>query len=126
MITIEAYTPEWSHIVQDLGPRPRKALGDVALRIDHIGSTPIPGLAAKPINIQISVAAFDPMKPYRLPLEDLGFQYRDKNLEMTQRTVSRISHVSGNHGRVFDQPHRMARSSAAASRCVCPVAPIPV
>jgi len=35
----------------------RAALGEVALRIDHIGSTAVPGLVAKPIiDVQISVA----------------------------------------------------------------------
>ena len=69
-----------------LASRIRSALGPVALRIDHIGSTSIPGLAAKSIiDIQISVDAFDPMEPYCIPLESLGFQYRDKNPELTKR-----------------------------------------
>jgi len=69
-----------------LASRIRSAIGPVALRIDHIGSTSIPGLAAKPIiDIQISVAGFDPMEPYCTPLESLGFQYRDSNPELTKR-----------------------------------------
>jgi GrpB-like predicted nucleotidyltransferase (UPF0157 family) len=69
-----------------LGAKLRQAIGPVALRIDHIGSTSISGLAAKPIiDIQLSVHEFDPMAPYRLPLEKLGFQYRDKNPELTKR-----------------------------------------
>jgi GrpB-like predicted nucleotidyltransferase (UPF0157 family) len=36
------------------------------ITIDHIGSTSIPDLVAKPIiDIQISVSAFEPMEPYR-------------------------------------------------------------
>jgi GrpB-like predicted nucleotidyltransferase (UPF0157 family) len=53
--------------------RLRSALGDVALRIDHIGSTSIPGLDAKPIiDIQISVAALELVATFREPLEALG------------------------------------------------------
>jgi GrpB-like predicted nucleotidyltransferase (UPF0157 family) len=54
--------------------RIRAALGDVALRIDHHGSTAVPGLAAKPIiDIQISVARLQPMDAYASALEQLGY-----------------------------------------------------
>jgi len=64
----------------------RSALGDVALRIDHIGSTAVPGLDAKPIiDIQISVADFDPLDAFRLPLEGIGYVFRSDNPERTKR-----------------------------------------
>ena len=65
---------------------PGHALGPVALRIDHIGSTSVPGLVAKPvIDIQISVADFEPLDAYRLPLERLGYIFRADNPERTKR-----------------------------------------
>ena len=86
MVTIEEYNREWQRVFRELGPRIRSAIGPAAIRIDHIGSTSIPGLAAKPIiDIQVSVEVFDPMEPYRLPLEALGFEYRDSNPELTKR-----------------------------------------
>lgn len=86
MITVEEYSPDWPHMFRNLASRIRSAIGPAATRIDHIGSTSIPGLAAKPIiDIQISVASFDPMEPYRLPLESLGFEYRVANPELTKR-----------------------------------------
>ncbi|MGH2890285.1 MAG: GrpB family protein, partial [Solirubrobacteraceae bacterium] len=39
--------------------RVRRALGDRALRVEHIGSTAVPGLAAKPI-VDMLVAVADP------------------------------------------------------------------
>ncbi len=85
-ITIDEYNSEWPRMFRDLASRIRSAIGPAAIRIDHIGSTSIPGLAAKPIiDIQISVASFEPMEPYRRPLETLGFEYRDKNPELTKR-----------------------------------------
>jgi GrpB-like predicted nucleotidyltransferase (UPF0157 family) len=58
----------------------------VALRIDHIGSTSIPGLAAKPIiDIQISVATLEPLDSFRDPLEALGYVFRVDNSERTKR-----------------------------------------
>jgi GrpB-like predicted nucleotidyltransferase (UPF0157 family) len=61
-------------------------LGDVALRIDHIGSTSVPGLAAKPIiDVQISVLSFQPLEAFKQPLERLGYIYRADNAERTKR-----------------------------------------
>jgi GrpB-like predicted nucleotidyltransferase (UPF0157 family) len=58
----------------------------VALRIDHIGSTAVAGLAAKPvIDVQISVAAFEPIEAFKDPLERLGYVFRANNPERTKR-----------------------------------------
>jgi GrpB-like predicted nucleotidyltransferase (UPF0157 family) len=52
-------------------------LGDVALRIDHHGSTSVPGLSAKPIiDIQVSVIRLQPMATYAAGLERLGYIHR--------------------------------------------------
>lgn len=78
--------PQWPGMFAGLGGKLRCALGGVALRIDHIGSTSIPGLAAKPIiDVQISVASFEPLDDFRVPLEGLGFVYRSQNPELTKR-----------------------------------------
>ena len=51
---------KWPAEFQEIAASLRRALGQVALRIDHIGSTSIPGLSAKDvIDIQITVAALD-------------------------------------------------------------------
>jgi GrpB-like predicted nucleotidyltransferase (UPF0157 family) len=80
------YDPAWPGLFVALGVRLRDALGSVALRIDHIGSTSVPGLAAKPIvDVQVSVAVFDPVDAYRGPLEGLGLVFRSENTERTKR-----------------------------------------
>ena len=48
-IVVVPYDPEWPALFARLGADLRGALGEKALRIDHIGSSSIPGLAAKPI-----------------------------------------------------------------------------
>jgi GrpB-like predicted nucleotidyltransferase (UPF0157 family) len=69
IVEIVPYDPTWPARFAQLGSELRAALGMTALRIDHIGSTAISGLAAKPIiDIQISVAAFEPLDAYRFPL----------------------------------------------------------
>jgi GrpB-like predicted nucleotidyltransferase (UPF0157 family) len=52
------------------------ALGPLAVRLEHVGSTAVPGLAAKPIiDLQLSVAAIDPRGAYLEPLERLGYLF---------------------------------------------------
>lgn len=86
VVEIVPYDPIWPARFEQLGSELRAAVGTSALRIDHIGSTAIPGLAAKPIiDIQISVAAFEPLDAYRIPLERLGYVFRADNTERTKR-----------------------------------------
>ncbi len=60
MIEIVDYRASWSQDFRDIARTIRNGLGDIALRIDHIGSTSVPGLCAKDvIDLQISVAALD-------------------------------------------------------------------
>lgn len=47
------------------------------LDIQHIGSTSVPGLAAKPvIDIAVGVTSFDDARDCIAPLESLGYEYR--------------------------------------------------
>lgn len=81
-----SYDPEWPALFRALAEPMRLALGDVAERIDHIGSTAVPGLAAKPIiDIQISARAFEPLAAFRDPLVALGYVFHADNLERTKR-----------------------------------------
>jgi GrpB-like predicted nucleotidyltransferase (UPF0157 family) len=50
-----------------------RALGELACRIDHHGSTAVPGLEAKPIiDIQVSVKALQAIRSCAEPLTTLG------------------------------------------------------
>lgn len=60
MIEIVPYKPEWSLEFERIAAAVRDALGNLALRVDHIGSTSVPGLDAKDIiDVQVSVSRFD-------------------------------------------------------------------
>ena len=73
-IEIVAYDSSWPAAFQAEAERLWSTLRGVALRIDHHGSTSVPGLAAKPvIDIQVSVAALQPLTTYRERLEALGY-----------------------------------------------------
>ena len=53
-VVVVDYDPAWPHVFERLRALVWPAVRDVALRIEHVGSTAVPGLAAKPI-IDISV-----------------------------------------------------------------------
>jgi GrpB-like predicted nucleotidyltransferase (UPF0157 family) len=75
-IDVVPYDPAWPEEFARERDRIRNALGDVAVRIEHNGSTAVPGLSAKPvIDIQISVAALHPMDLYERPLAALGYTH---------------------------------------------------
>jgi GrpB-like predicted nucleotidyltransferase (UPF0157 family) len=60
MPTIVPYQSLWSDEFKQIASQIRKGLGILALRIDHIGSTSVPGLASKDvIDIQVTVASMD-------------------------------------------------------------------
>lgn len=85
-IEICAWSPLWLDRFREIGGRLRMALGGSALRIDHIGSTSIQGLPAKPIiDIQISVADFEPFAPLKTALNDAGYLWQPFNAERTKR-----------------------------------------
>jgi GrpB-like predicted nucleotidyltransferase (UPF0157 family) len=68
------YDPHWPSMFEAEAVRLRQALGALAIRIDHHGSTAVPGLSAKPvIDIQVSVADLRPLDAFGRPLEALGY-----------------------------------------------------
>jgi GrpB-like predicted nucleotidyltransferase (UPF0157 family) len=73
-LEIVRYDPGWPSVFSVERDRLAAALGSLALRIDHNGSTAVPGLAAKPvIDIQISVFRLHPMGAYAAGLRRLGY-----------------------------------------------------
>ena len=61
MIIIKDYDPEWPKEFETICAHLQDVLGPRALRIDHIGSTSVPGLGAKDvIDVQITVQELSP------------------------------------------------------------------
>jgi GrpB-like predicted nucleotidyltransferase (UPF0157 family) len=75
-IEIIEYQTRWLEEFRTLGSMLRGALGGAASRIDHIGSTSVPGLAAKDvIDVQITVQSLEHPR-LRPVLEGLGLTCR--------------------------------------------------
>ncbi|BDI28463.1 hypothetical protein CCAX7_005140 [Capsulimonas corticalis] len=83
-IEIVPYTDRWPDEFQAIAQPIRDALGHVALRLDHIGSTSVPGLPAKDvIDAQISVAALEPVERIVDAFQALEYVY--------------LEHITGDH-----------------------------
>ena len=62
LIEIVPHDPAWAGMFEREAARLQQALGGLARRIEHVGSTAVIGLAAKPvIDIQVCVASLQPM-----------------------------------------------------------------
>ena len=57
-IVVQPHDARWSRDFADISAEIREALGELALAIEHVGSTSVPGLPAKPI-IDIDVVIRD-------------------------------------------------------------------
>jgi putative glutamine amidotransferase len=68
--------PSWPARFEREAAELRALLGDVVVRIDHVGSTSVPGLVAKPIvDIQLSVRSMVPRSAYVDPLVAAGYRW---------------------------------------------------
>jgi len=73
-MNIADHESAWANAFDAERHRIARALGTLACRIDHNGSTSVPGLAAKPIiDIQVSVERLQPLNRYAAPLAELGY-----------------------------------------------------
>jgi GrpB-like predicted nucleotidyltransferase (UPF0157 family) len=75
-VRIVEYDPAWPGMAEAEIGRIGAAVGEAAVRIEHVGSTAVPGLAAKPvIDLQLSVADVGARSLYVGPLEGLGYLF---------------------------------------------------
>jgi GrpB-like predicted nucleotidyltransferase (UPF0157 family) len=76
-VAIAGYADEWAVLFEQEKQRLQKAIGAHALAIEHVGSTSVPGLAAKPIiDIAVAVASLDKVNDCVAPLAELGYNYK--------------------------------------------------
>lgn len=76
MIKIVPYDAAWPAAFEAEAGALRRVLGARAIRVEHVGSTAVPGLDAKPvIDIQVSVHALVPADPLAAALAALGYRF---------------------------------------------------
>ena len=75
-IVIVDYDPEWTAGFKEEVSKILGAIGDKLVAIEHIGSTAVPGLGAKPIiDIMFAVGAISDAHECITPLRSIGFEY---------------------------------------------------
>ena len=81
-IEIEEYDPEWPALYEREAARVRSALGDRVVRLEHAGSTAVPGLPAKPIvDMVLEVPDSADERAYVPDMEAVGFVLRIREPE---------------------------------------------
>ena len=75
-IIITDYNTQWPVLFIKEKQNISKAIGQLVLAIEHIGSTSVPGLGSKPIiDIMVGVKRFEDTKACIEPLVGLGYSY---------------------------------------------------
>lgn len=76
-IIIEEYNPQWPESFEQICSRIKPAIGKFAAAIEHVGSTAVPGLAAKPvIDIDVLLKSDKDIAPVTKKLAGLGYEHR--------------------------------------------------
>lgn len=87
-IEIADYDPGWPDLFRRESDRIRATLEERALRIEHVGSTAVPELAAKPIiDILLVVADSSDEDAYVAPLEAAGYVLRIREPDWHEHRV---------------------------------------
>jgi len=79
-VKLEPHSERWRQLFDEEAARIRAAIGEVVATIEHIGSTSIGGIAAKPIiDIAVGVEKIADGARCVRPLENIGYEYRGEH-----------------------------------------------
>ena len=94
-LVIVDHDPTWPRTYAEHEERIRRALGPAAVQVEHIGSTSVPGLAAKPIiDVLVTVEDITAEEDHVDLLLDAGYQLRVREPgHRLVRTPARDVHV---------------------------------
>ena len=99
-VTVLPYDPQWKQNFEAIRQELAAALGNLALRIEHVGSTSVEGLYAKPIiDIDVVIRNTTPLDTVIAALAKIGYQH-EGNLGIPQREAFRYdgkSHLQKHH-----------------------------
>ena len=96
-IYLAPYDPAWPSLFTRLGKHIHEALGGSLLLLEHVGSTSVPGLSAKPI-IDMVLAVVDSRDElsYVKPLEEKGYTLRIREPDWYEHRLLKPPDVQGN------------------------------
>jgi len=96
-IYLAPYDPAWPSLFAQLKQDVQAALGDDSLLLEHVGSTSVPGLSAKPIIDMVMVVADSSDEPAYVPrLEEQGFTLWIREPDWYEHRVLKAPDIPGN------------------------------
>jgi GrpB-like predicted nucleotidyltransferase (UPF0157 family) len=96
-IYLAPYDPAWPSFFIQLKEQIQAALGDAILLLEHVGSTSVPGLSAKPIiDMVMAVADSSDEAAYVKPLEDKGYTLRIREPDWYEHRLLKTPKIAGN------------------------------
>ncbi len=77
IVRLEPHNPEWRKLFETEKSALQKILGDKFIAAEHVGSTAIPDLKAKPIlDLMLAIPDLDDWEWLKEPLAKLGYEFR--------------------------------------------------
>ena len=125
LIIIKDYDPRWPQLFERLRSRIAAVLDKVAISIEHVGSTAVPGLAAKPIiDIDVLLRASTDFPIVIRKLANLGYEHRG-DLGISGREAFRAKSDDVPHHLYVCPPGSRSHSfmTARKRRAISPVFP---
>jgi len=96
-IHLAPYDPNWPALFSKLETRVRRALGDKVLMLEHVGSTSIEGLSAKPIIDMLLVVVDSADEESYVPsLENQGFLLRIREPDWYEHRLLKGTELKAN------------------------------
>lgn len=75
-VVVSEYDPNWPRMFEEERRQIQGAIGERVVAIEHVGSTAVPGLGAKPIiDIMLGVSRLSDFKKCIVPLEKIGYEH---------------------------------------------------
>jgi GrpB-like predicted nucleotidyltransferase (UPF0157 family) len=80
VVRLVPHDESWQRLFEEERERLETAVGEFVLDIQHVGSTSIPGIPAKPIiDMGVAVRNWEEAAVCIVPIEQLGYVYRGEN-----------------------------------------------
>lgn len=120
--TIRPFDPRWTGEYSLEAETLRIALAPLPVIIDHIGSTAVDGLVAKPlVDILVQITDLKSIDDQRTRLEDMGYDARGEYGVVGRRYFSKAVNagiVTGFHVHIFEKDSYQARRHIAFRDCL--------
>lgn len=96
-IYLAPYDPAWPALFTQLKQQIQETLGDDIRLLEHVGSTSVPGLSAKPIiDLVLAVADSSDEAAYVKPLEEKGYTLRIREPDWYEHRLLKPPEVPAN------------------------------